>query len=182
MSPVEAHPADRNFYWFNAVLSSGALALLAWLLLFHRGAGAAGTDLSFMPALNACLNALSASLLLGGFIAIKRKNAQVHRYLMVSAFVSSALFLVGYLAYHYLHGDTKYAGSGAGRTIYLSILASHILLSVAVVPLALSALWFAFRRSFQQHKKVTRVLWPIWMYVSVTGVLIYFLLRSSYHQ
>lgn len=178
MSQAATPPADRQFYLFNAVLSSAALALLAWLLLFHHGGARA--DLAFMPAINACLNALSATLLLAGFIAIRRRNLQLHRYLMVSAFASSAIFLVGYLAYHYLHGDTKYAGAGPAKTFYLLILASHILLSMTVVPLALSAFWFAFRRSFVQHKKVTRFLWPIWMYVSVTGVLIYFLLRSSY--
>jgi len=178
MSQAATPPADRQFYLFNAVLSSAALALLAWLLLFHHGESRA--DLAFMPAVNACLNALSATLLLAGFIAIKRRQIKAHRYLMVSAFASSSIFLIGYLAYHYLHGDTKYQGEGAAKTFYLLLLASHILLSMTVVPLALSAFWFAFRRAFVQHKKVTRFLWPIWMYVSVTGVLIYLLLRSSY--
>ena len=105
---------------------------------------------------------------------------RVHRVLMVSAFVASSLFLVCYLAYHAVHGDTRYAGSGGMRTLYLVILASHVLLSMTVVPLALTALWFALRREFRRHRRVTRVLWPIWMYVSVTGVVIFWMLRGSY--
>jgi putative membrane protein len=168
--------ADKRFYVFNAVLSTTALAFLAWLLLLHRGGGA-GASLSFMPAVNASLNALSAVLLVAGGIAIKRRAQRVHQYLMVSAFVSSAIFLVGYLIYHWAHGDTRYVG--AHRGLYLALLGSHVLLSTAVVPGCLSAFWFAWRKSFGQHRKVTRVLLPIWLYVSVTGVLVYFFLRAG---
>ena len=90
----------------------------------------------------------------------------------------SALFLVGYVAYHFVHGDTKFGGIGAIRTVYLSILASHVLLSIAVVPMVLTALYFAWRKQFSRHTKVTRILFPIWLYVSVTGVVIYFMLRG----
>ncbi len=105
---------------------------------------------------------------------------RVHRVFMVGAFAASSLFLVCYLAYHAVHGDTRYAGTGAMRTVYLAVLATHVLLSTTVVPLALTAFWFALRREFRRHRRVTRVLWPIWMYVSVTGVAIFFMLRSSY--
>lgn len=169
--------SDRNFYIANAVASAGALALLAYLLLVRKGTAGAGVDLRFMPAVNAGLNSLSALLLFGGWVAVKKKRPDVHRKFMVSAFASSALFLVGYLAYHAVHGDTKYVGPYRGA--YLTVLASHVLLSLPVVPLALSAFYFAWRQRFETHKKVTRVLWPVWMYVSVTGVLVYFLLRSS---
>jgi putative membrane protein len=169
---------DRTFYVFTGVVSVAALSLLGWLLLIRHG-GAVGVDLRFMPAVNACLNALSASLLVAGWVAIKRGARRLHQYLMVSTFASSALFLVGYLAYHYVHGDTKYAGDGAMRTVYLGVLASHVLLSAPVVPLALVAFYFAWRQDFRRHRKVTRWLAPIWLYVSVTGVLVYFLLRGS---
>lgn len=105
---------------------------------------------------------------------------RVHRVFMVGAFVASSLFLACYLAYHAVHGDTRYAGTGPGRVVYLAVLATHVVLSSAVVPLALTAFWFALRREFRRHRRVTRVLWPIWMYVSVTGVIIFFMLRSSY--
>ena len=118
--------------------------------------------------------------MLAGWVAIRRGSMHVHRVLMVGAFVASSLFLVCYLAYHAVHGDTRYAGTGPMRAVYLTVLATHVLLSTAVIPLALAAFWFALRREFRRHRRVTRVLWPIWMYVSVTGVVIFFMLRSSY--
>jgi putative membrane protein len=175
-----AAAADRRFFLFNAVVSAAALSLLAYLLLLRRGAVTTGADVSFLPAVNASLNALAATLLLSGYVAIRRRNWRVHRFFMVAAFAASSLFLVSYLVYHAVHGDTRYAGTGAMRTLYFTILTSHVLLSASVVPLALTAFWFAFRRQFNRHRRVTRVLWPIWMYVSVTGVAIYFLLRGSY--
>jgi putative membrane protein len=96
---------------------------------------------------------------------------------MISAFCASSLFLVGYVAYHYVHGDTKYAGQGALRYVYFGVLISHVLLSMAVVPMALASFYYAFRERFQTHARIARILLPIWLYVSVTGVLIYFMLR-----
>jgi len=112
-------------------------------------------------------------------VAIKRKRPDVHRALMVSAFVASSLFLIGYVVYHYAHGDTKYAGTGAMRVIYLAVLASHVLLSMAVVPLALTSFYFAFRGEHARHRRVARVTLPIWLYVSVTGVVVFFMLHGS---
>ena len=169
---------DRSFYLFNAVLSAGALAFLAWLLLLNEGGGVAAA-LSFLPAVNAGLNSTAAALLLAGWIAIRSGKRRVHQYLMVSAFAASALFLVSYVIYHYAHGDTRYAGEGAMRTVYFVVLISHVVLSMAVVPMALSAFYFAWKKRFATHKKVTRLLAPIWLYVSVTGVVIYFMLRSA---
>ncbi len=172
--------ADRRFFAFNAVVSAAALSLLTYLLVLRHGGVTTGADVSFLPGVNASLNALAATLLLAGYVAIRRRNWRVHRLFMVAAFAASSLFLVSYLVYHAVHGDTRYAGTGALRTLYLCVLASHVVLSATVVPLALTAFWFAFRRQFARHTRVTRVLWPIWLYVSVTGVAIYFLLRSSY--
>jgi putative membrane protein len=167
---------DRRFFAFNAVVSSAALAFLAWLLLVPRGVGG-DYDLSFMPAVNASFNALAAVLLVSGVWAIKSRNIALHKRLMVSAFASSSLFLTGYVVYHYVHGDTKFTGEGPIRTLYFAILISHVLLSIAVVPMALTSFYFAFRERFQSHAKVARILFPIWLYVSVTGVVIYFMLR-----
>lgn len=179
---MEASPrpasADRSFYVFNAVLSVTALAILFYILVIRRGGGGgAAMDLRFMPAVNAGFNALSAALLTTGYIAIRHKAVMLHKYCQVSAFASSSLFLVGYLAYHYVHGDTKYVGPARG--LYLLILATHVLLSMAIVPLALSVLYFAIKRAFRRHAAVARVLLPIWLYVSVTGVVIFFMLRGS---
>ena len=122
---------------------------------------------------------LAATLLALGWVAIRRRNVRLHRYLMVSAFAASTLFLVGYLTYHYVHGDTRYTGEGMLRVVYFTILISHIVLSMAVVPAALTAFYFVWKRQFVRHRRLTRIAVPIWLYVSVTGVIIYFMLRSS---
>ncbi len=154
--------------------------MLGWLLLFHRGLASPGLSLRFLPPVNAGWNALSAVLLVLGRLAIRRGDERRHRALMVAAFVSSTLFLAGYLAYHAVHGDTKFGGEGAVRVVYLVVLASHVLLSMGVVPLALSAFYFAWKRRLDAHRKVTQVLHPLWLYVSVTGVVIFLMLRPYY--
>lgn len=180
-APALPEPAsrDRAFFVFTAVVSVLALALIAWILMF-REAATGGRDLSFMPAVNAALNASSAALLAAGWIAIRRKAIRLHKFLMVSAFACSGLFLVGYLAYHWIHGDTRYQGTGPMRTAYLLVLATHVILSMTVLPGALLAFWFAFRKRFELHRRLNRVLLPVWLYVSVTGVAIFFLLRADH--
>ena len=168
---------DRRFMIVNAVVSALALSLLAWLLLL-RGHSDSSQQLSFMPAVNASLNASAAVLLVAGYRAIKAKNRSLHKRLMVSAFCASSLFLVGYLVYHYVHGDTKFLGQGPIRAVYFSVLISHVLLSIAIVPMALASFYFALQERFQTHAKIARILYPIWLYVSVTGVAIFFLLRA----
>jgi putative membrane protein len=172
-------PSDRSFFIFNAVLSTLAISGLAWLLLAHRGVEG-GPDLRFMPGVNAMLNGSAALLLIAGRIAVARRKLELHRYLMVSAFVCSALFLIGYVAYHAVHGDTKFGGTGAIRTVYLLILASHVILSIGIVPMCLAAFWFAWKKEFTRHTRVTRWLHPIWLYVSVTGVVVFLMLRPYY--
>jgi putative membrane protein len=168
---------DRRFMIANAIISLAALSLLAWLLLL-RGHSSESDALSFMPAINASLNASAATLLVLGYRAIKAKNRSLHKRLMVSAFCASSLFLVGYVSYHYVHGDTKFLGQGAIRLVYFAILISHVLLSMAIVPMALASFYYAFQERFVTHAKVARILYPIWLYVSVTGVVIFFLLRT----
>jgi putative membrane protein len=168
--------SDRAFFTFNAILSSVAVAFIAFILLRERTAGS--PDLSFMPAVNACFNALSAACLVAGYVAIRQKKIALHRLLMVTAFASSSIFLVGYLSYHYVHGDTHYRGVGPIRIAYFALLISHILLSLSVVPLALTSFYFAFTRAFARHRRLNRVFLPIWLYVSVTGVVIFFMLRG----
>ncbi|NTX06132.1 MULTISPECIES: DUF420 domain-containing protein [unclassified Myxococcus] len=175
-APLQPRVSDRAFYVFTGVVSAAALAFIAWILMGRRD-GVEGVDLRFLPAVNASLNATAAALLIAGWVAIKRGARRVHQYLMVAAFAASALFLVCYLTYHYVHGDTRYVGDWRG--LYLCILASHVLLSMGVVPLALVAFYFAWRKEFPRHRKVTRWLAPIWVYVSVTGVVVYFMLRGG---
>ncbi|AEI62664.1 DUF420 domain-containing protein [Corallococcus macrosporus] len=174
---VPPRVSDRAFFIFTAVVSAVALAFIGWILMVRSGGPVDGVNLRFMPAVNAGLNATAAALLIAGWVAIRRGARQVHQYLMVSAFTASAVFLVGYLAYHFVHGDTRYVG--AWRGLYLSILASHVLLSMPVVPMALVAFYFTWRQDYTRHRKVTRWLAPIWVYVSVTGVVVYFMLRGG---
>jgi putative membrane protein len=169
---------DRTFFAWNAVVSTLAVAFIAFIL--RRDVSPSGTvDLSFVPALNAVFNALSSVCLVTGWFAIRRKAVNLHRLCMVTAFALSAVFLVGYLSYHYVHGDTKYTGTGVMRAVYFVVLASHILLSITVVPGALTSFYFALTKQFDRHRRLNRVFLPIWLYVSVTGVAIYFLLRGA---
>jgi putative membrane protein len=178
LPPAVSEGRDRGFAAFTAVVSVVALGFLFWLLVVRTANPVGDVDLRFLPAVNASFNALAATLLTVGFVLIKQGKAHLHKYAMVGAFAASALFLVSYVIYHYVHGDTKFMGEGALRAIYFVILISHILLSVVIVPGALFAFWFAGTRRFGAHKRVTRILLPSWLYVSVTGVVIFFMLKA----
>ena len=167
---------DRSFWIFNAVVSIAAIGFLGWLLLIREGGGT-HADLSFMPAVNAALNATSATLLVLGLAAIRSSRRELHKRLMVSAFAASAVFLVGYVLYHYAHGDTQYQGVGAIRTVYFTVLITHVVLSIVMLPMILTTFYLATRERFAAHKRLARWTLPIWLYVSLTGVLIYFMLR-----
>lgn len=133
-------------------------------------------EVSDLPLINASLNALSGVLLLAGYICIRLGNKKAHARLMVSAFVVSSLFLGCYLTYHYLAGSTPYEGGGILRTVYFVILISHIILAAAVVPMALRTLYLAWRQRWEKHLWWGRRTFPVWMYVSVTGVIVYLML------
>jgi putative membrane protein len=141
-----------------------------------------------LPAVNASLNGLSAGFLTAGFVFIRRKNRIAHRNCMLAAFATSTLFLVCYLTYHgylalVLHrGPTRFVNPPQWRPVYLTILLTHTVLAVAIVPLALITLSRALRQRFDRHKRIARWTWPLWMYVSVTGVVIYFMLYQIFPQ
>ena len=126
-----------------------------------------------LPAINACFNGLSSLLLLAGFIAIKQRRVALHMGCMLAALGSSALFLVGYLARMAQTGTHRFVGPEWVRAAYLLILGTHMVLAVALLPLLYRVLSFAFRRQFAAHRGIARITWPIWMYVSVTGVVVY---------
>lgn len=136
--------------------------------------------LADFPALDATLNAASAVLLTLGFFFIRRKNIPAHKACMLSAFVTSTLFLGCYLWYHAHHGRTHFNGQGAIRWAYFSLLGSHTVLAGAIVPLVLVTLYRAWRRRFDLHKRIARWTLPLWLYVSVTGVLVYWMLYHLY--
>jgi uncharacterized membrane protein YozB (DUF420 family) len=136
-----------------------------------------------LPAVNATLNGVSAVFLTLGFFFIKRGHKLAHRNCMISAFGTSAVFLACYLTYHArVKTLTHFVDPAWFRPIYLTLLASHTLLAAAIVPLILMTLWRARRQDFAAHKKIARWTWPLWLYVSVTGVVIYLLLYQIFPQ
>ena len=137
-------------------------------------------ELSDLPAVNATLNATSAVLLATGYAFIRKKQVNAHRVCMVSAFVVSMLFLVSYIVYHLHAGRTKFTEDGWVRPVYFTILLTHTVLAIAIVPLVLMTLYRAMRGQFDRHVRIARWTLPIWFYVSVTGVIIYFMLYHWY--
>jgi len=129
-----------------------------------------------LPSVNAALNATAAVLLLWGYTLIRRKRMQTHRKVMLAAFVTSSLFLVCYLVYHAQVGSVPYPKTGAIRTLYLTILATHTVLAATVPPLAIVTLSRGLRSRFDRHRTIARWTLPIWLYVSVTGVVVYLML------
>lgn len=129
-----------------------------------------------LPALNATLNAICAILLVWGYTLIRRKRIQAHRRVMISAFVVSIAFLASYLVYHYQVGSVRFQKTGAIRTIYLAILATHTVLAAAVPPLAIITLRRGLKERYDKHRKLARWTLPVWLYVSVTGVVVYWML------
>jgi len=133
-----------------------------------------------LPPLNAILNATATVLLLAGFVFIRRRQVAAHRACMLSALAVSALFLVSYLTYHYHVGEVRFGGTGWVRPLYFLILIPHVMLAGLIVPLALATAYLALRTRFAIHRKIARWTWPLWIYVSVTGVVIYFMLYRLY--
>ncbi|HYV30599.1 MAG TPA: DUF420 domain-containing protein [Candidatus Binatia bacterium] len=138
--------------------------------------------LSQLPVVNASLNAISAVFLTAGFLFIKRKNQSAHRNCMIGALVASALFLACYLYYHFHAGRTVFTHPAWFRPIYLTLLFTHTVLAVTIVPMIIITVRRAARQRFDLHKQIARWTWPLWMYVSVTGVLIYYLLYVQFPQ
>ena len=134
----------------------------------------------FLPHLNAILNTTSALLLLAGFRFIRLGRIQAHRNCQITAVVTSTLFLISYLTYHYYHGATRFAGQGLARPVYFTILITHTILAVVIVPLIIVTLYRAARGDFIRHRRIARWTLPLWLYVSVTGVIVYLMLYQIY--
>ncbi len=162
------------------LVSAAAVLFLLWLIYIHPPPQQFANRLLFLPALNALLNGLSAIALVTGFIFIQRREIPRHRAAMITAFVFSSLFLISYLISHALHGDILYPGHSTTRTVYLTILASHIFLSIVALPMILITFFFSLSGRFPQHRKIARFTFPIWLYVSVTGVVVYAMLANSH--
>ena len=160
------------------VVSGLAVSFLLWLLYVHRASADFAGRWLFLPALNAFLNGLCAITLCVGLYFIKHRNKEAHRTSMLLAFAFSSAFLISYIVNHALHGDTIFPGRGPIRTLYLSILASHVILSIIALPLVLTTFFFSLAGRFAMHRRIARVTFPIWLYVSITGVVVFVFLRA----
>lgn len=160
------------------VISGLAISFLLWLVYLHHASADFAGRWMFLPALNALLNGLCAVTLCVGFYFIKHRNIAAHRASMLLAFAFSSAFLVSYIANHALHGDTLFPAHGTVRTVYLSILASHVVLSIVALPMALTTFFFSLTGRFAIHRRIARITFPIWLYVSITGVVVFLFLRA----
>jgi putative membrane protein len=161
-------------------VSAAASALICWLVYFHAPTDVSGTHLRSLPLVNAVLNGLSTIALIIGFLFIRARQVAKHRASMFSAFFFSSIFLVSYLVNFTLHGETKFDRLSAWWPFYWKLLLSHILLSVIALPLILITFFLSLTGRFPAHRKLARYTFPIWLYVSVTGVIVY-LMQAAIH-
>ena len=161
-------------------ISAVASLFLAWLVYVHAPTDAAHTHLSFLPGINAILNGLCTIALLIGFYFIRQRQIIRHRNAMFTAFIFSSAFLVSYITNHALHGDTHFNRLSPWWPFYWKLLASHIILSVIALPMILITFFLSLTGRFPAHKRLARYTFPIWLYVSVTGVIVY-LMQAAIH-
>jgi len=164
----------------GAIIAVSVVAslFLGWLVYFHAPVDVGGTHLAFLPALNALLNSSCTIALITGFGFIRAGRIGAHRASMFTAFIFSSLFLACYITNYALHGESHFHGEGGIRWIYFPLLISHILLSVVALPMILITFFLSLSGRFPQHKKLARYTFPIWLYVSVTGVVVYAMLAT----
>jgi putative membrane protein len=159
-------------------LSVVASLFLGWLVYFHAPADLGDTHLAYLPMLNALFNGLAAGALVMGYRCIRAKLVAAHRAFMFAAFVFSSLFLACYIANYALHGESHFLGHGIVRSIYFPLLISHIVLAVVCLPMILITFFLSLTGRFPIHKKLARWTFPIWLYVAVTGVIVYLMLAA----
>lgn len=163
-----------------AVLAAVVPLLVAILHYFPETFRIPGAQVKFLPALNAVLNSLTAVFLMLGYYFIRRQQVLKHRAMMGTAFLMGALFLVSYVVYHSQEPSTHFGGVGLIRYVYFFLLLTHITLAAATVGLVLFTLYFALTEQFAKHRRIARWTYPVWLYVSITGVIVYFLIAPYY--
>lgn len=173
---------DANTRWAWAIvigISVIASGLLFWIIYFKPQPEGGEDKLLFLPVLNCVLNGSSALCLILGFRAIKRKQPQTHLRWMIGAFVCSSIFLVSYILHHHLHGDTRFPSDNALRPLYLFVLLTHVVLSIVALPMILMTFYASLSGRLPLHRGIARFTFPIWLYVSVTGVAVFLFLKSA---
>jgi putative membrane protein len=179
MLPPVLQKNDRKFNTLIILVSLIVFAAIVALGNFKRD-----FQLGFNPhifaTINAVINSIVSVLLLAGLVAVKRGNYLLHKRIMVSAMLLSVLFLISYVCHHLLAGDTKFGGAGTIRYVYFIVLITHISLAAIILPFILFTAYRALISEFPRHKKLARITWPVWFYVSVTGVIVYLLISPYY--
>jgi putative membrane protein len=173
---VTARAGEGLAYAAIALVSAVVVAVVGVLTLLERPA-TPGLAAAVLPTVNASLNGLSAGLLTAGYLAIRRRRVAVHRACMLAAFAVSTLFLVSYVVYHVQAGSRPFTGVGPVRAVYFALLVSHIVLAAVILPFILTTLYRAWRGQFARHVAIARWTLPVWLYVCVTGVLVYWMLH-----
>jgi putative membrane protein len=178
---IEISEKQNNTYLIIIGILSVAIPVLVAVLLFIPQTGKLGDlNVSFLPHLNAVLNSATAIALICGYIFIKKGNTRYHTTSMITAFALSSLFLICYVIYHYQAPSTKFMGEGLIRGVYFFILITHIILAAIVVPFVLLSIYFAITKQFTKHKKIVKWTFPIWLYVAITGVIVYLMISPYY--
>ncbi|MBP6374657.1 MAG: DUF420 domain-containing protein [Flavobacterium sp.] len=178
MEPKTIEQKSKTFIVIVSILIPVVVAILFNVKLNDFGYNVA--PMHFLPPIYAGINALTALVLVAAVLAIKNGKRLVHERLMTSAIVLSVLFLVMYVIYHMTTESTKFGGEGALRLVYFGFLISHIVLSIAIIPLVLITYVRALSQRFDQHKKIAKITFPIWLYVAVTGVIVYWMIAPYY--
>ena len=171
---------DTRYFLLIALLSVTVPLLVTFLLFVPQTGKLGDVDVTFLPKLHAMLNSLTAIALVLGFTFIKKGNIRYHRFAMVTAIVLSAFFLISYVTYHYQAPPTRFGGEGTIRGIYYFVLLTHIVLAAVIVPLVLLSVYFAISNQFDRHRRIARWTLPIWLYVAITGVVVYFMISPYY--
>jgi putative membrane protein len=169
----------QKYTWLIWVVSLAIPVVVAILYLMPKSNSLA-RSLDVLPAVNATLNAITSLFLISGYIFIRRKNKSKHMGSMYAALLLSVLFLISYVAYHATHENTTYGGEGWIRGVYYFILITHIILAAVIVPLVLITFVRALNERFDKHKKIARITLPLWLYVTITGVIVYFMISPYY--
>lgn len=171
---------EKNYTPLVAILTVVIVGLVAVLFFLPAYDGEVGFDIHILPLLNAIFNSFTFLALVVALVAIMKKNVRMHRTFIGAAFATTTLFLVSYVTYHYLSESTPYGGEGILRGIYFFILITHILLAIVVVPLALISVIRGLANQIDRHRKIARWTMPIWLYVSLTGVIVYLMISPYY--
>jgi putative membrane protein len=174
------NPTQKYNKWILTVSIAIPVAVAGLFLVKLKDFGISVTPLTFLPPIYATINAVTAIVLVSAVMAIKNGKRKIHENLMKSAIALSLAFLVMYIAYHMTTDSTAFGGSGAIKYVYFFILLSHIILSIATIPLVLITYVRALAEKFDQHKKIAKITFPIWLYVAVTGVVVYLMIAPYY--